>query len=179
MRFARRVFGAAGVYGLLALLPQYFLEERIGRDYPPPITHPEHFYGFIGVAVAWQVLFFLIARDPARFRPAMPVAVLEKLVFAVPAMLLFASGRVPGAVLGFGVTAWFLAHQLLDGPMSRRAMGFSEKMGFLHGHLPWILGLGASGTLVMMVPVLNLLGLPVLVAGGAVLWVELERDRSV
>ncbi|MCB1008806.1 MAG: hypothetical protein KDB94_07910 [Acidobacteria bacterium] len=121
MRFARRVFGAAGVYGLLALLPQYFLEERIGRDYPPPITHPEHFYGFIGVAVAWQVLFFLIARDPARFRPAMPVAVLEKLVFAVPAMLLFASGRVPGAVLGFGLVDLLLAALFLAAWRSTRS----------------------------------------------------------
>lgn len=121
MRFARRVFGAAGVYGLLALLPQYFLEERIGRDYPPPITHPEHFYGFIGVAVAWQVLFFLIARDPARFRPAMPVAVLEKLAFAVPAMLLFASGRVPGAVLGFGLVDLLLAALFLAAWRSTRS----------------------------------------------------------
>jgi len=109
VRFARYVFGAAGVYGLVALLPQYFLEERIGRDYPPPITHPEHFYGFVGVAVAWQVLFLLIARDPARFRPAMPVAVLEKLVFAVPASVLFASGRVPAPVLGFGLVDLLLA----------------------------------------------------------------------
>ncbi|MCB9669908.1 MAG: EI24 domain-containing protein [Alphaproteobacteria bacterium] len=100
-------------------------------------------------------------------------------IVLLPLQLVPGVGSLLGAVLGFGVTAWFLAHQLLDGPMSRRAMGFSEKMGFLRGHLPWILGLGASGTLVMMVPVLNLLGLPVLVAGGAVLWVELERDRSV
>jgi hypothetical protein len=29
----------------------YFMEGRIGRDTPPPITHPENFYGF-GIAVA-------------------------------------------------------------------------------------------------------------------------------
>jgi hypothetical protein len=109
MRFARRVFTGAAVYGVLALAPQYFLEERIGRDYPPPITHPEHFYGFVGVALAWQVLFLLIARDPVRYRPAMLVAVLEKLVFAVPAAVLFVADRVPAAVLGFGLVDLTLA----------------------------------------------------------------------
>ena len=44
MQFARRVFLLAGIYGLFVLLPQYFLEDRTGRDYPPPITHPD-FYG--------------------------------------------------------------------------------------------------------------------------------------
>jgi hypothetical protein len=52
LRFARVVFLVAGIYGILVLLPQYFLEERIGIDSPPPITHPEHFYGFVGVALA-------------------------------------------------------------------------------------------------------------------------------
>ena len=34
MTFAKRVFLIAGVYGLLVLVPQYFMEERIGRDTP-------------------------------------------------------------------------------------------------------------------------------------------------
>jgi hypothetical protein len=62
-RFARRVFLIAGVYGVLIVLPQCSLEARIARDFPPPITHPEYFYGFIGVALAWQIAFLLIARD--------------------------------------------------------------------------------------------------------------------
>ena len=83
MNFARRVFRIAAIYGILALAPQYFLEENVGRDFPPPITHPEHFYGFVGVALAWQFLFLVIANNPVRFRPAMPVAVVEKLAFGV------------------------------------------------------------------------------------------------
>ncbi|HYC93404.1 MAG TPA: hypothetical protein VEO54_29625 [Thermoanaerobaculia bacterium] len=109
MRFARIVFTVAGVYGVLALAPQYFLEERIGRDFPPPITHPEHFYGFIGVALAWQLLFFVIARDPVRLRPAIVPAIFEKLAFAIAAPVLYVQGRVPGAVLGFGIVDLVLA----------------------------------------------------------------------
>jgi hypothetical protein len=103
MTFARWVFCVAGVDGILVLLPQYFLEEQIGRDYPPPVTHPEHFYGFIGVALVWQIAFLVIARDPVRYRPLMPVAVLEKLVFGVPAIVLYAGGRLAAPMLAFGV----------------------------------------------------------------------------
>src|SRR5262245_26733618 len=69
MKFAKVVFLVAGIYGLLVLVPQFFLEARIGRDTPPPITHPEFFYGFICVAVAWQVLFLVLSKDPVRYRP--------------------------------------------------------------------------------------------------------------
>jgi hypothetical protein len=103
MRFAKTVFYLAGAYGLLNLLPQYFLEEKLGSDFPPPINHPEFFYGFLGVAAAWQVLFLMIARDPARLRPAMLPGVLEKLSFGIATLALYASGRLPGIVLAFGV----------------------------------------------------------------------------
>ena len=103
MRFARWVFRSAGIYGLIVLLPQYFMEERIGRNDPPPITHPEHFYAFLGVAVAWQVAFLVIAQDPVRFRPMMIPAILEKAGFAIAAPVLFAQQRVSGVVLGFGI----------------------------------------------------------------------------
>jgi hypothetical protein len=103
MQFARRVFHIAGIYGLAVLVPQYFLEQRLGRDFPPPINHPEHFYGFIGVAAAWQIAFLIIARDPVRYRLIMIPGVLEKAAFGLAAVWLFAAGRVPGAILGFGL----------------------------------------------------------------------------
>ena len=109
MKFARRVFLVAGVYGLLVLLPQYFMEGRIGRDLPPPITHPEHFYGFIGLAVVFQLLFFLIAGDPVRYRPVMWIAVLEKLSFGVPVIILFLLGRIAPPVLAGGLIDLLLA----------------------------------------------------------------------
>jgi hypothetical protein len=103
MRFARWVFRLAGIYGLIVLLPQYVMEERIGRDDPPPITHAEHFYAFLGVAVAWQVAFLVIAQDPVRYRPMMIPAILEKAGFAIAAPVLFAQQRISGVVLSFGM----------------------------------------------------------------------------
>lgn len=110
MKFAERLFLVAGIYGLAVLLPQYFLEEKNGRDFPPPITHPEYYYGFLGVAVAWQVLFLLMAKNPARYRMAMIPAVLEKLGFGVAVVALFLLGRVSSLVLlGFALVDLVLA----------------------------------------------------------------------
>ena len=103
MKFARRTFCVAGLYGILVLLPQYFMEGKIGTDNPPSITHPEYFYGFIGVGLAWQVLFLLIARDPIRYRPAMLPSTLEKLAFGGAALVLYFQRRLALAVLAFSV----------------------------------------------------------------------------
>jgi hypothetical protein len=101
MRFARWVFLLAGVSGILMVLPPYFLEQKTGEDYPPPVTRPEYYYGFFGVTLAWQVLFLVIASDPVRYRRAMLPAMLEKASFALAIPVLYAAGRVPGVWLGF------------------------------------------------------------------------------
>ena len=100
---SRRVFNVAGIYGVLVLFPQYFMEGRVSRDFPPPITHPEHFYGFVGVALAWQVLFFIVARDPVRLRLVIIPATLEKLAFGGAAVVLFLQGRLAAVTFGAGV----------------------------------------------------------------------------
>jgi hypothetical protein len=109
MKFARYVFLIAGVYGVLVIAPQYFLEEQVGKDYPPPVNHPEYFYGFVGVTLAWQVLYLLIATDPARYRPVMLVAVLAKFSFGAAASVLFARDHIPAVVFGFAMFDLVLA----------------------------------------------------------------------
>jgi hypothetical protein len=103
MIFAKRVFFIAAVYGLIVLLPQYFLEAKTGRDFPPAITHPEYYYGFIGIAVAWQIVVLIISRDPLRYRPLMLVGVVEKVVFGVPAIALYVTGRLSEQMLAAGI----------------------------------------------------------------------------
>ncbi len=94
MNFARWVFRIAAVYGVIALLPMYWLEQQIGRDQPPVITHPEFFYGFVGVALAWQFVFWIIGSDPSRHRALMLPAILEKATFSLAAFVLFAQERL-------------------------------------------------------------------------------------
>lgn len=100
MKFAKRVFLIAGIYGLIVVLPLYFLEEKTGRDYPPAITHPEYYYGFVGVTAAWQILCLMISTDPIRFRPLMIPPMLAKSSFVIAVTILFFQGRVSSTMVG-------------------------------------------------------------------------------
>ncbi|HEY4309929.1 MAG TPA: hypothetical protein VGN12_10795 [Pirellulales bacterium] len=95
MKFAQRVFFAATVFGLVMVPPLYFLEDFLGRQVPPAITHPEIFYGFVGVTLAWQIGYLLIALDPLRYRPFMLLGAFGKASFAISTALLVATGRAP------------------------------------------------------------------------------------
>jgi hypothetical protein len=108
MRFARWVFLVAGIYGLIAVTPQYFLEGMITRM-SGPITHPEYFYGFVGVVVAFQLVFLIVSRDPVRFRPIIPACVVEKLTFGIAAWALYSAQRVKPDILLFATIDLLLA----------------------------------------------------------------------
>ena len=103
MVFAKRVFTFGGIWGLTILITHAFMERRVGRDYPPAITHPEYFYGFVAIGIVWQIAFLVISRDPVRYRPLMPVAVLEKASFFVATVTLYLLGRLNLEMLGAGV----------------------------------------------------------------------------
>ena len=108
MKFAKIVFWIAGIWGFLIITPLYFIFNLIGRQDPPPITHPAFYYGFAGVALVWQLTFILIARDPLRFRPIMIPAILEKLVYSIPVIILVAQGRTRASDLTFAAIDLFL-----------------------------------------------------------------------
>jgi hypothetical protein len=110
MKFARIVFSIAGIWGVLVITPLYFMFDVISRNDPPPITHPGFFYGFAGAALAWQIAFFFIAKDPARHRPLMIPSMFEKFSYSAAVVMLVLQGRMHrsdgvfgGADLLFGV----------------------------------------------------------------------------
>ncbi|MGD1934601.1 MAG: hypothetical protein ACFB0Z_08870 [Candidatus Phaeomarinobacter sp.] len=82
---AKWIFRIAGIYGLLVITPLFFADTS-GMAEPVP------YYGFAGLALAFQILFLLISTDPMRYRPAMLVCVLEKLA-ALPFIVLYLAGR--------------------------------------------------------------------------------------
>ena len=61
------------------------------------------FIALVDRTIALEAAFLVIARDPVRFRPLMVPAVLEKAAFGLPAIALFAVGRISGQVLAFGL----------------------------------------------------------------------------
>ena len=76
--------------------------DAIGRQDPPPITHPAFYYGFVGCALAWQIGFVVIARDPVRFRLMMIPAVLEKFGYGISLIALYLQNRLHGVDVAFG-----------------------------------------------------------------------------
>jgi hypothetical protein len=94
MKFARIVFLIAGAWGFAIMTPLYFTFDLVGRSYPPPITHPELYYGFVGVTLVWQIAFLIIATDPPRHRPIMLAAILEKLVYVATMGTLYMNGHL-------------------------------------------------------------------------------------
>lgn len=102
MKFARYSFAIAAVLGILSLVPLYFQEEKVGIDSPPAITHPEFFYGFIGVALVFQIVFLIIASDPIRYRPMMLASVIEKFSWGITVLILVLQERLSGTLIAAG-----------------------------------------------------------------------------
>ena len=117
MKFARIVFLIAGAWGLAIVTPLYFLLDVVSRSYPPPVTHPDLYYGFVGVTLVWQIAFLIIATNPSRHRPIMLAAILEKAVYVGTMVILYQNGQlqfgqfavaVPDCVLGTLFVAAFV-----------------------------------------------------------------------
>jgi cytochrome c oxidase subunit IV len=107
IKFAQRLFLVAGIYGVAVVAPLLFLEKRLGEADPPPITHPEWYYGFVWVTLAWQIVYLIMWRDPLRFRPMLIPAMLGKAGFAISVFVLVAQQRMAAA------NAWLPAIDLV------------------------------------------------------------------
>jgi hypothetical protein len=121
VRFANVVFYIAAAWGTLVLTPLYFMFDVIGRQDPPPITHPAFYYGFTGTALAWQAAFFLIATNPARFRAMMIPAILEKVAYGACVIVLFLEKRIHPADLGLAAIDLLFAMLFLISFIKTRA----------------------------------------------------------
>jgi hypothetical protein len=104
MKFAKIVFWIAGIWGFIVITPLYFMFDLIGRKDPPSITHPGFYYGFAGLALAWQIAFCIIATDPARYGPLMIPSIVEKLTYSTAIVLLVLQHRTNPRDLMFAAT---------------------------------------------------------------------------
>ena len=77
------------------LTPLYWLVDITGRHYVPPTDSPQFFYGFLSVAMVWQIAFLVIGSNPVRFRTLMILAVLEKLGYVGTLAVMYLQARIP------------------------------------------------------------------------------------
>ncbi len=98
MRFARWTFLIAGIWGVAVLAPLLFMENYVSAKYPPTMTHPEFYYGFVCVGLAAQFMFLIIGTDPLRYRPLMFVSMWEKFSAVAAILVLGLQGRISSQV---------------------------------------------------------------------------------
>jgi hypothetical protein len=127
MNFARWVFLIAGIYGLVVITPLYFMESVIGQQTPPRLTHPEFFYGFVGTALAWQVLFLVVATDPVRYRPMMLPSILEKISYGIALIVLHQQQRIPVSSFRIGMVDWIFAVLFTISFIRTHGLGYAPK----------------------------------------------------
>jgi hypothetical protein len=72
----------------------HFLVDLTGRQYAAPVDYPHFFYGFLSVAMAWQLAFLVIGSNPMRFRPLMIPGIIEKLSHVTGVAVLYNLGRI-------------------------------------------------------------------------------------
>lgn len=84
-RFTRRVLIAAAIYGFIGGATLYFA--------PAPDPHRLLYFAFAGIALVFQGVFLVIARDPRRYAAFLPLCIFEKLSFAIPALAFAARGQ--------------------------------------------------------------------------------------
>jgi hypothetical protein len=142
MKFARVVFLIAGVWGLAILTPLYFTFDLVGRSYPPAITHPDFYYGFVSVAWVWQVAFLMIGRNPVRHRPFMLVAILEKLIYVTAMVSLYVKGylhvsQVVVAIPDFTLAMLFVAAFVMTPESDSISFSYSPPVSRTPAYARW------------------------------------------
>ncbi len=101
------------------------------------------------------------------------------LVVMIPLLLVNlipAVGSVIYSVVGFLFTAIYFAVDYVDWPASRRDRGLGYRAGMVRRHFWPMFGFGTGVWLFLFIPLVNLLFMPAAVAGGTLLFLDLEGD---
>lgn len=76
-------------------------------------------------------------------------------------------------------TAFFLSREMMDGAMSRRRLGYTHKLRVVWSNRATCLGFGFVASMFLWLPGLNILLMPMVVAGGTLMFCHLEANELV
>jgi CysZ protein len=92
----------------------------------------------------------------------------------IASLLVPVIGQIAYSVFGFLFTALYFAIDYVDWPASRRNKGVAYRFGLAVEHFLPMFGFGTGVWVFLFVPFLNLLFMPAAVAGGTLLYLDLE-----
>ncbi|EKE68671.1 protein CysZ [Gallaecimonas xiamenensis 3-C-1] len=114
----------------------------------------------------------VFGREWAKLKYCLPRAIGFLLLFLVPVI-----GQTLGAVLWFLFGAWMMAIQYLDYPFDNHKIPFEDMKMALKYQRSASFSFGMLATVLAMVPIVNLIVMPVAVCGATAMWVERFRPH--
>jgi len=81
------------------------------------------------------------------------------------------------SLIGFALTAIYLGIDYIDWPAARRDWSVRDRLAFARRQLAAVAGFGTGVWVLLFIPVVNLLFMPAAVAGGTMLFIEMNRKR--
>jgi CysZ protein len=93
-------------------------------------------------------------------------------------LLLPVVGQILYTVIGFVFTAMYWSIDYVDWPASRQNRGVGFRFGMATRHFLPMFGFGTGVWLFLFIPFLNLLFMPAAVAGGTLLFLDLEGGQD-
>jgi len=133
--------------------------------------------------LAEQVELLITGRYPAQPKQDLAKAVLPALrselrkisyflIRAIPLLLLFVIPVINSIapILWLLFNVWYVTLEYADYPMANSGLDFTEQHAQLKGIRMATLGFGGGITLLMVIPILNLVAMPAAVSGATALW---------
>lgn len=118
----------------------------------------------------WKAVLAVIPRTIARELSKLAYYLPRFLLLLVITMIPVVNIIAPFLWLLFG--AWMMAIQYCDYPMDNNKISFRQMLGLLKGQNLSSLGFGGLVQLLMLIPLVNLILMPVAVIGATIFWVE-------
>lgn len=112
----------------------------------------------------------IFGREWAKLKYWLPKALACLILFLIPGVNLVAP------VIWVLFSAWMMAVQYIDYPMDNHKVSFHDMLTQLRARRGGPLGFGGTVMLITMVPIANILVMPVAVAGATALWYENYRE---
>ncbi|MCA1960588.1 MAG: EI24 domain-containing protein [Desulfomonile sp.] len=170
----------AFLVGVLLLVLFFFLFTRVASALAAPfneVISERTEQIATGVASETPFSFAALIKDSARGIAHAFKILAVYVALLVAALLLWlipAAGPVLFSAATILISSYMFAYEYLGYPMDRRRYSFREKRRFLRTRLKSALGFGVGNLVVASIPLVNVLLIPAAVAGGTLLFLELE-----
>lgn len=146
------------------------------------LTMTSPFQDFISVAVEREI-HGVAGPEPEGwkgFLRSIWQSAVQAVVLTLLTLIFLVIGFVPilGAIVFFLWSAFALGYAFVSIPSGRMAQRFAERFAFVRRHRGAVLGLGVVIAIISLLPILNVICLPIFVIAGTLLYLDASHART-